>query len=162
MSIKNTQQAAAPIAANFAPHVTVATVVERDGRFLLVEEYSHGETVLNQPAGHLEANESLIEAAVRETLEETRWHIQVTAVLNINLYRSPRNGVTYHRTTFVGKALQEEPQRQLDEGIIQPLWLTPDEIDQRHAELRSPLVSLAVKQYLSEPHYPLALIGDCR
>lgn len=147
---------------SFQPHVTVATVIEKDGRFLLVEEYAHGEIVLNQPAGHLEANESLIDAAVRETLEETRWHIDITGVLNVNLYRSARNGVTYHRTTFTGNARHEEAKLDLDDGIIQALWLTPDEVKARETQLRSPLVLQTIEQYLNEPHYPLAMIGDCR
>lgn len=162
MSTNINQNRVATLPSTFAPHVTVATVVERDGRFLFVEEMSQGVAVLNQPAGHLEPNESLVEAAVRETLEETRWHVEITAVLNINLYRSPHNGVTYHRTTFVGKALREDSQRELDQGIIQPLWLTPEQLAERSAQLRSPLVQRAVEQYLTEPHYPLAMIGDCR
>ncbi len=163
MSTRNTQLSLDSVHTDFAPHVTVASIVEKDGRFLLVEEYSsQGKAVINQPAGHLEASESLIDAAVRETLEETRWHIEITGVLNINLYRSPQNDVTYHRTTFIASALHEDPQLALDDGIIQPLWLTLAEVEQRQEQLRSPLVLQSIQQYLNEPHYPLAMVGDCR
>ena len=147
---------------HFLPHVTVATVVERQGRFLLVEEYSHQEKVLNQPAGHLDANETLAEAAIRETFEETRWRISLEGVLSLNLYRSPQNGTTYYRTTFVGRAIEEDPSAALDEGIIQPLWLSLDEIKARREQLRSPLVLDTVEQYLRQPHYPLKILGDHR
>lgn len=148
---------------SFNPHVTVATIIERDGRFLMVEEYSSGgRAVINQPAGHLEADETLIEAAVRETLEETRWNVEITGLLNMNLYLSPNNGVTYHRTTFIGTAISEDLNAALDDGIIQALWLTPAEIEARHEQHRSPIVSKAIQQYLNDPHYPLAMINDYR
>ena len=148
---------------SFNPHVTVAAVIERDGRFLMVEEYSSGgRAVINQPAGHLEADETLIEAAVRETLEETRWNVEITGLLNMNLYLSPNNGVTYHRTTFIGKAISEDLNSELDDGIIQAMWLTPAEIEARQEQHRSPIVSKAIQQYLNDPHYPLAMISDYR
>ena len=145
---------------DFAPHVTVATVVERDGRFLFVEELSHGKRVINQPAGHLEAGESLVEAAVRETLEETRWHVSVEAILGLGLYRSPANGVTYQRTTFIASPLREDDRAVLDSGIIRPLWLTADELEQRAGELRSPMVVDCVRRYLAGHRYPLSLLND--
>ncbi len=146
----------------FQPHVTVATVVERDGRFLLVEEMCHGQVVINQPAGHLEADESLMEAAIRETLEETRWNIEISGVLGLSLYKSTSNETVYHRTTFIGKVIGEQTNAKLDDGIIQPLWLTPDQIKERRADLRSPLVLQAVEQYLAGQHYPLEIVGDYR
>lgn len=112
----------------WAPHVTVATVVERDGRFLFVYEESEGRRVFNQPAGHLEPGETLVQAAVRETLEETRWRVRPTALLNIGLYTAPANGVTYLRHTFTAEALEEQTDRPLDEGIIEPRWLTREEL----------------------------------
>ena len=163
MSSKNNQKAPNDEVKCFTPHVTVAVVVENNGKFLMVEEYSSGGlVVINQPAGHLEANETLVEAAVRETLEETRWHVEITGVLNMNLYLSPNNGITYHRTTFIGSAIKEDPNAALDDGIIQALWLSPEEVDARKEQHRSPVVSKAIQQYLNDPHYPLAMIADYR
>ena len=147
---------------SFTPHLTVATIIEKDNKFLFVEEYVEGRVVLNQPAGHLEAGESLIDAAIRETYEETGWKIDVTGVLNINLYHSAHNNITYHRTTFIGKTLKHDAEAKLDNGIIRALWLTLEELNARKEDLRSPLVSLSVEQYLSESHYPLALVKDYR
>lgn len=142
----------------FQPHLTVATVVERDGRLLFVEELSGGEAVLNQPAGHVEPGESLVEAAVRETLEETGWHIDITAVLGIALYRSEQSGTTYHRTTFIGEPLHPQRDAELDSGIIAAHWLTPEEARQHTARPRSPLVLHCMDLYLSGSRYPLDLI----
>lgn len=144
----------------WAPHVTVATVVERDGRFLFVYEDADGHRVYNQPAGHLDPNETLVEAAVRETLEETRWRIEPTALLGIGLYRAPANGVTYLRHTFAARALEEHPERDLDEGIIEPRWLTREELAERRSEWRSPMVMQAVDDYLSGKRYPLELLSS--
>lgn len=142
----------------FEPHVTVATVVERDGKYLLVEEKSHGEIVYNQPAGHLEANEDLIQAAVRETLEETGWHVDISGVLSINLYRSPNNGVTYHRTTLIGNAVIHDTNRELDEGIIRAVWMSPEEALGCQHKHRSPLVMRAIDTHASGTRYPLSML----
>ncbi|WP_027328994.1 NUDIX hydrolase [Marinimicrobium agarilyticum] len=141
----------------WAPHVTVATVVEHDGRFLFVYEESDGRQVYNQPAGHLEPGETLIEAAVRETLEETRWQVRPTALLGIGLYTAPANGVTYLRHTFAAEALEEQTNRALDEGIIEPCWLSREELLAREDQWRSPMVLEAVDEYLSGQRYPLEL-----
>ena len=146
----------------FTPHLTVATIIEKDNKFLFVEEHAEGRVVLNQPAGHLEPDESLIDAAIRETYEETGWKTDITGVLNINFYHSEHNNITYHRTTFIGKALTHDAKAKLDTGIIQALWLSLEELNARKNDHRSPLVSLSIEQYLSEPHYPLALIKDYR
>jgi len=142
----------------WAPHVTVATVVEQDGRFLLVHEHSNGKTVYNQPAGHLEPGESLIQAAVRETLEETRWQVEPTSLLGIGLYRAPANGVTYLRHTFAARPLQERPDSPLDPDIIEPRWLTRDELLAVKDQWRSPMVMQAVDDYLNGTRYPLELL----
>ena len=140
------------------PHITVATIVEQDGRFLIVEELDDGQIVFNQPAGHLEINESLIAAAVRETLEETGWLVEPTNIIDISLYTSGKNDITYFRTSFAAKALEQVPGATLDEGIIQPRWLTLDELKSGHFSLRSPMVTYVIERYLSGIKYPLDLV----
>lgn len=144
----------------FTPHVTVATVVENQGRFLLVEETADGRAVFNQPAGHLEADESLMQAAIRETLEETGWDVELTAVTGIYLYTAPSNGVTYQRVCFAAKALQQRDNYQLDDGIIGPQWLTRDELAAQPERWRSELVLRCIDDYLSGERFPLALLRD--
>ena len=144
----------------FTPHVTVATVVENHGRFLLVEEMADNRAVFNQPAGHLEADESLIQAALRETLEETGWDIELTGVVGIYLYTAPSNGVTYQRVCFAGKALQQRPDHPLDEGIIGPRWLTRDELAAQPERWRRELVLRCIDDYLCGLHFALSLIRD--
>jgi 8-oxo-dGTP pyrophosphatase MutT (NUDIX family) len=144
----------------FIPHVTVATIIEDQGRFLLVEEMADGRAVFNQPAGHLEADESLMQAAVRETLEETGWDVELTAVTGIYLYTAPSNGVTYQRVCFAAKALQQRPQHPLDEGIIGPRWLSRDELATQPQRWRSELVLRCIDDYLKGPHFGLELIRN--
>ena len=144
----------------FTPHVTVATVVEDQGRFLLVEELAGGQAVFNQPAGHLEADESLIEAALRETLEETGWQVELTAVTGIYLYTAPSNGVTYQRVCFAAKPLRYLPDSPLDEGIIGPQWLTRDELAAQPERWRSELVLRCIDDYLAGERHSLSLIRD--
>ncbi|MBX9756229.1 MAG: NUDIX hydrolase [Pseudomonadaceae bacterium] len=142
----------------FTPHVTVATIIEDQGRFLLVEEMANGRAVLNQPAGHLEADESLIQAAIRETLEETGWDVEITALTGIYLYTAPSNGVTYQRICFTGNALRHNPDLALDEGIIGPSWLTRAELLAQPERWRSELVLQCIDDYLSGERFSLALI----
>lgn len=139
-------------------HVTVATVVEDKGRFLLVEEFEDGKLVLNQPAGHLDPNETLIEAAQRETLEETGWTVQIEGIVGIGLYTAPSNGITYYRTAFHGKPIAHDAARQLDEGIVRAVWMTPEEIRAQSARMRSPLVPEVIEQYLAGHRYPLSMV----
>lgn len=139
-------------------HVTVATVVERDGRFLLVEEYDGDRLVFNQPAGHLDPDESLVEAAVRETLEETGWTVRIDGVVGIGLYTAPGNGITYYRTAFYGTPIAHDPTRKLDAGIVRAVWLTPAEIQAEAARMRSPLVPGVIEQYRAGHRYPLSMI----
>ncbi|MDH4569180.1 NUDIX hydrolase [Pseudomonas sp. BN414] len=140
------------------PHITVATIVEDQGRFLLVEEEADGRAVFNQPAGHLEANETLLEAALRETFEETGWEIELTAVTGIYLYTAPSNGVTYQRVCFAAKPLRHHPDQQLDDGIIGPRWLTRDELLAEKNRWRSHLVMRCIDDYLAGERFPLSLI----
>ena len=140
------------------PHVTVATVVERDGKYLLVEEQAEGALVLNQPAGHLEANETLEQAALRETLEETAWEVTLKGVVGLGLYTSPLNNTTYQRTTFFAEALTHHPERQLDEGITRALWLSYEEILAESDRMRSRLVIDVIERYRNGHRYPLSMI----
>lgn len=142
------------------PHITVATVIEDQGRFLLVEELSDGKAVFNQPAGHLEADESLLQAALRETLEETGWEVELTAVTGIYLYTAPSNGVTYQRVCFAAKPLRHLPESPLDEGIIGPQWLTRDELAVQPERWRSELVLRCIDDYLAGERHSLSLIRD--
>ena len=139
-------------------HVTVATVVEREGRFLLVEETKHGKKVLNQPAGHLEPDECLSAAAVRETLEETGWSVRLDGIVGIALYMAPTNGVTYHRTTFFATPVSHDANRPLDSDIDGTVWLTLEEINAATDRLRSPMVLQVIEQYLAGHRYPLTMI----
>ncbi len=141
----------------FKPHVTVATVVERDARFLLVEEYSNGNLVFNQPAGHLETDETLQQAALRETLEETAWEVQLLGVVGVSLYTAPANGVTYLRSTFAARPLRRL-QQDLDKAIVRAVWLSLEEMRACSGKMRSPLVIASVEQYLAGSCYPLELI----
>ena len=141
------------------PNATVAVVVPREDRFLMVEEHSEGAVVLNQPAGHIEEGESILEAARRETLEETGYPVTLTAFLGIYVFRSPHNGLTYHRYAFIGEAGPRETDR-LDDGIIAAHWFTPDELETRRNQLRSPLVSTCISDYREGRHFPLDLIRE--
>ena len=142
------------------PHITVATVIEDQGRFLFVEEFKAGRMVLNQPAGHLEANESLREAALRETLEETGWSVELTALLGIYLYTAPSNGVTYQRVCFSARPLRHDPERELDSDISGITWLTRDELAVQPERWRSELVLRCVDDYLAGIHGSLELLRD--
>ncbi|MBD8201753.1 NUDIX hydrolase [Pseudomonas viridiflava] len=141
-------------------HVTVATIVEDQGRFLFVEEIKGGRKVLNQPAGHLDPNESLQRAAVRETLEETGWDVELSSVVGIYLYTAPSNGVTYQRICFAAKALRHHPVYALDDGIVGPIWLTRDELLAEQDRWRSELVLRCVDDYLNAERFSLDLLRD--
>jgi ADP-ribose pyrophosphatase YjhB (NUDIX family) len=141
-------------------HVTVATIIEKDGRFLLVEEIADGNRVFNQPAGHVELGESLSQAAVRETLEETGWHVELTHLLGIALYKAPTNGVTYYRTTFIAQPVSQAMDATLDEGIIGPVWMSWQEIQANLGAMRSPLVTRVIEQYLAGVRLPLSFVDE--
>jgi 8-oxo-dGTP pyrophosphatase MutT (NUDIX family) len=152
---------------DWKPNVTVAAVVERDGRFLMVEEHTPDGLRLNQPAGHLDPAESLEQAVVRETLEETGQRVQAMACTGVYLsrYRHAAQAidVTYLRFAFACRWLAHED-RALDHGIVRALWLTPEEIRARAAEHRSPQVQRSVDDHLAGRRYPLDLIHthpDC-
>ena len=144
---------------NWPPHVTVATVVQREGEYLLVEERDKttGQMVFNQPAGHLDPGESVIEAAMRETLEETGWEVRLTAVLGMSLYLAPGNGITYYRTSFLAEPVQPVIDAVIDPDIHAVHWLDYDEILANSARMRSPLVLATIEQYRKGYCYPLDL-----
>lgn len=143
-------------------HLTVATVVKRGEKFLLVREISNDKSVLNQPAGHVEPGEMPLEAAIRETLEETAWHINPTALISFTTYTSPDNGITYYRLTIAADAVEFDPQAKLDSDIEEALWLNYEEILQNEHSLRSPMVIQAINDYLNGPLYPLDILKTPR
>lgn len=145
---------------SWSPHVTVAAIVELDGRFLLVEELADGQHVYNQPAGHLEPDESLIEATIRETLEETAMHFEPGALVGIYRWVHPLKHITFLRFAFAGHCTGSAPERTLDEGIIRTVWLSRDELAARAERLRSPLVLQCVDDFMAGRRYPLELLGD--
>ena len=129
------------------PEVTVAAVVVRHGRFLLVEERIGGQLVLNQPAGHLEDGETLVEAVIRETREETAWRFHPEALVGTYLYRSPE-GRSFLRFAFCGTVDDHRAQQPLDSGILRALWMTHEQMLAQSSRLRSPLVLRCLQDYL--------------
>lgn len=138
-----------------APHVTVATLVERDGRWLFVEETVAGATVINQPAGHWESDETLIEAAVRETQEETAWSVEPTHLVGIYSYRPPELAYTFLRIAFMARPIAHAPEQPLDTGIARALWLDPAECAAQAGRHRSPMVQRCLDDALAGHRQPL-------
>ena len=143
----------------WTPHVTVATVVVRDGQLLLVEEAIGGRAVLNQPAGHLEPGESLAEAALRETLEETGWTVRLTAFIGTYQWTAP-DGTAFLRFAFAAEPVAHDPSRPLDSGILRALWLDPAQLRAAPSRLRSPLVWEVVADFLGGQRHPLSLVRE--
>ncbi len=149
-------------APRWKPSVTVAAVIERDGRFLLIEEHTAGGLKLNNPAGHLDPGESPAGGCARETLEETAWHFEPTALVGIYMSRFTRaadgEDITYLRFAFCGVLGAHEPGRPLDEGIVGTVWMTPDEIRANAHRLRSPMVLQCMEDYLRGQRAPLEML----
>ncbi len=141
----------------FKPNVTVAAVVEREGRYLLVEEMIAGRRVFNQPAGHLEENESLLEAVRREVLEETAWRFEPQGLVAVQLYRASAD-LTFLRFAFSGKAYDFDPDRRLDADILATHWMSREEIEVRRECLRSPLVLASVAAYENGQRFNLDIL----
>ena len=141
------------------PSVTVAAVIERDGRFLLVEEVADGRRVLNQPAGHLEAEETLLAACVREVLEETAHRFAPEALVGIYRWRYPAKDVTFLRFAFRGRVDGVEAQRALDAEIVALHWLSREDLAARAAMHRSPLVMRCVDDFLADKRFPLDILS---
>ena len=141
-------------------HLTVATVIHRDGKFLMVREREGGAEVINQPAGHVEPGETLQEAALRETLEETGWRVDLTGFLGISTYCSPRNGATYYRVSFVAEPVEKVPGARLDDDVRAAEWFDLATLRAEAHRLRSPLVMAVIDNYLTGPIYPLSVVNN--
>jgi 8-oxo-dGTP pyrophosphatase MutT (NUDIX family) len=150
-----------PMTDVWKPNVTVAAVIERDGTFLVVEENTSTGLRINQPAGHLEAGESLTAAVVRETLEESAFDFLPTALLGVYLMPTGNTAqdVTYLRVAFTGELGAFHAQRTLDPDIVRTLWLTRDEIAAQRDRLRSPLVLQCVDDFLAGQRGALELLS---
>ncbi len=148
------------------PSVTVAAIIERDGKFLLVEEHTQDGLRLNNPAGHLDPGEGTVQACVRETLEETAFHFTPGALVGIYMSRFEKAvpgqarplDITYMRFAFCGTLGDEVAGQALDEGIVRTLWLSPDEIRACVPLHRSPLLLSCMEDYLAGKRYPLDLM----
>ena len=140
------------------PNVTVASIVELDGKFLMIEEESPSGPVLNQPAGHLEPNEGMRDAVIRETLEETGYQFTPRSVVGSYLWHNADNETTYFRTTFFGTVEKEPIHISLDDGIIRALWMSHDEIKADQARLRSPIILESIRDYQNGSSYPLDVV----
>jgi 8-oxo-dGTP pyrophosphatase MutT (NUDIX family) len=147
------------MATRWKPNVTVAAVIEKGGRFLLIEERTRDGLMLNTPAGHLEPGESPVEGCIRETLEETAHHFTPTALLGVYMARTRRReDITYMRFAFTGTLGALEAGRALDDGIVRTLWMTADEIRASRARHRSPMLLRCMEDFLAGKRYPLDLI----
>lgn len=144
---------------SWTPHATVAVIVETDGQFLMVEEGRENARVFNQPAGHVEENESLLDAARREALEETGWRVEPTDFLGLYTWKAPANGVTYYRFCFVARAI-EQVTTELDSDIVAAHWLSYEALQARADALRSPLVMRCIDDYRQGRRWPLEIIRE--
>ncbi|MBI4006781.1 MAG: NUDIX hydrolase [Gammaproteobacteria bacterium] len=141
------------------PNVTVAAIAERDGRFLLVEENTDNHIVFNQPAGHLEKNETLIEAVRREVLEETAWEFVPESLVGVYLYPNPHVDIAYLRFCFYGVCNKHFSDQPLADEILRAVWMSREEIESNRANMRSPMVLQCIDDYLAGKHYPLDLLN---
>jgi len=141
------------------PDVTVAAVVERGGRYLMVEERAGGRLVFNQPAGHLESGESLLEAVVRETLEETTWGFEPQFLLGIYMWAPPGRKRSFLRVAFGGAVLERDADRSLDRGIVRADWYTREQLLARSARLRSPLVMRCIDDHIAGCRHALDVLN---
>ena len=144
---------------SWTPDITVAAIVERDGRFLLVEEIAAGRRVLNQPAGHVEDGESPLDAVVREAREETAWSFQPEALIGVYLWSAAEQGPSFLRFAYSGRCVEQDSSQSLDAGIVRTLWLTREEIAARSSALRSPMVLRCIDDYQRGRRAPLSLVS---
>jgi 8-oxo-dGTP pyrophosphatase MutT (NUDIX family) len=142
------------------PEVTVAAVVERAGKFLLIEERIDGRLVLNQPAGHVEPGETLLEAVVRETFEESAWRFRPQHLLGAYRWTNTRRQRATLRFAFCGEVSEHHPLQRLDVGIVRALWLDRAAVVRRAHAHRTPLVMRCIEDYLFGKRLPLAAVAD--
>lgn len=142
---------------SWLPHVTVATVTERNGRFLLVEEEVNGDLVINQPAGHWEPGETLMEGAVRETFEETGWRVAITGLIGVYEYQPPDLDYAFVRFAFSAKPLTHDSTHKLDDGIKRWFWMDQHELKDQMYRHRSPMVQECLEDYWMK-RYPLSVL----
>lgn len=140
------------------PNVTVAAVIEKDGKFLLVEEETADGPRFNQPAGHLEDGESIEDGVRRETQEETAYSFNPTGLLGVYHWKHPDKDITYLRFAFTGEVTGFNAGQKLDDGILRAVWMTPDEIRATQDRHRSPQVLLCVEHYLAGQRFPLSVL----
>ena len=141
-------------------HLTVATVVQRDNLFLMVEETEFGRSVINQPAGHVEPGEDILDAAIRETYEETGWHVEIQNLIGIYSNKAKVSGITYYRLAFSAEVVSHNPNATIDSDIDEVLWLSEKETDQSADRLRSELVIECIKDFKQGTVFPLDLFRN--
>ncbi len=144
----------------FKPNTTVAAIIEQNGKFLLVEEITDRGNRFNQPAGHLEDGETLIQAVIRETMEESAYEFVPDALLGIYHWKHTHNDTTYLRFAFIGKVGKHYPMQELDTGIVQAVWMDIDEIRDKAGLMRSEQVLSCIEDYLAGKSYPLEVITN--
>lgn len=140
------------------PNVTVAAVIEKDGKFLLVEEETADGLRFNQPAGHLEDGETLLEGVRREAWEETAHRFEPNSLLGVYHWKHPGKDITYLRFAFLGDIISHDPDQPLDDGILRTVWMTADEIRATRDRHRSPQVLKCVEHYLAGQRFPLSVL----
>lgn len=140
-------------------HLTVATVIEKDNKFLMVKETKDNVQVINQPAGHVEPGEDILQAALRETLEETGWEIAITGFLGFSTHRA-NTGVTYYRLSFVGNALRLVKNAIIDPDIDETIWMSIDEVRSNSSNLRSSMVLDCIEDYRAQRIFPLEIFRN--
>jgi 8-oxo-dGTP pyrophosphatase MutT (NUDIX family) len=140
------------------PDLTVAAIVERDGQYLLVEERIGNRMLFNQPAGHVEPGEQIVDAVVREALEETAWSFEPEALVGIYFWEQPERNRSYLRFAFCGTVSDHDAHRVLDRGIERAVWMTREQIVMRSARLRTPMVLRCIDDYIAGRRYPIEVI----
>lgn len=141
-------------------HLTVATVVKRDNLFLMVKETEFGHSVINQPAGHVEPGEDIIDAAIRETYEETGWHVEIQNLIGIYSSKAKISGITYYRLAFLATVLSHDPDATIDADIDEVIWLSEAEINKSAGMLRSELVLKCIKDFNNGAVFPLDIFRN--